>query len=70
MVGLPLLQEDDTIIELVAQYGTKRWTAIAEHLPGRIGKQCRERCARYLPMSKTCNLADFFFFKRLGSQGN
>lgn len=37
------LQEDDAIIRLVAQYGTKRWTAIAEHLPGRIGKQARGR---------------------------
>ncbi len=28
---------------LVAQHGPQKWTMIAEHLPGRIGKQCRER---------------------------
>lgn len=31
---------------LVALHGPQKWTMIAEHLPGRIGKQCRERCAR------------------------
>jgi hypothetical protein len=25
-------------------HGPKKWSLIAEHLPGRIGKQCRERC--------------------------
>ena len=38
--------EDDVILRLVAVHGPKNWTLIAEHLPGRIGKQCRERCAR------------------------
>ena len=36
-------EEDDAIQRLVAQYGTKQWTVVAEHLPGRISKQCRER---------------------------
>lgn len=31
------------IIELVNRYGAKKWSTIAEALPGRIGKQCRER---------------------------
>jgi len=31
------------MIELVNKYGPKKWSTIAQHLPGRIGKQCRER---------------------------
>ena len=37
------LQEDDKVVELVHKYGPKRWSLIAQHLKGRIGKQCRER---------------------------
>lgn len=41
---LPLKhQEDDKITQLVATYGAGRWSLIAKELPGRIGKQCRER---------------------------
>ena len=29
--------------ELVATHGAKKWSVIAGFLPGRIGKQCRER---------------------------
>ena len=36
-------EEDDRVVELVAKYGPKRWSLIAKHLRGRIGKQCRER---------------------------
>lgn len=36
-------QEDEAIIHLVNKYGAKKWSLIAEALPGRIGKQCRER---------------------------
>ena len=36
-------EEDEKVIELVAKYGAKNWSQIAEHLHGRIGKQCRER---------------------------
>ena len=36
-------QEDDKIVELVHKYGAKKWSVIAQSLPGRIGKQCRER---------------------------
>ncbi len=35
--------EDDIVIELVHQYGPKNWTQIAAQVPGRTGKQCRER---------------------------
>lgn len=31
------------IIDLVGKYGAKKWSTIAQALPGRIGKQCRER---------------------------
>ncbi|KAK7293871.1 hypothetical protein RJT34_16748 [Clitoria ternatea] len=41
-------EEDDVIIELVAKYGPKKWSSIAQHLPGRIGKQCRERWHNHL----------------------
>jgi hypothetical protein len=37
-------QEDLSVIQLVRIHGPKKWSLIAEHLPGRIGKQCRERC--------------------------
>jgi hypothetical protein len=41
-------QEDETILEYVAQYGTKNWAKLADMLPGRIGKQCRERWRNHL----------------------
>lgn len=40
--------EDDKVRSLVAQYGPKKWTLIATHLEGRIGKQCRERWHNHL----------------------
>ncbi|KAL5716696.1 Transcription factor myb3r-5 [Ranunculus cassubicifolius] len=46
-------EEDDKIIELVARYGPTKWSVIAKSLPGRIGKQCRERWHNHLnPMIK------------------
>jgi len=39
-------EEDQRVRELVAELGTKKWSQIAVHLPGRLGKQCRERCVR------------------------
>lgn len=36
------------MIELVNKYGAKKWTLIARHLKGRIGKQCRERWHNHL----------------------
>lgn len=35
-------------MQLVKQYGAKRWSLIAMHLPGRVGKQCRERWHNHL----------------------
>jgi hypothetical protein len=40
--------EDKMVIELVAKLGAKKWSVIASHLPGRIGKQCRERWHNHL----------------------
>ncbi|KAH0787090.1 Myb-like DNA-binding domain containing protein [Histomonas meleagridis] len=41
-------QEDEIIIEFVKEHGKKNWTKLAEKLPGRIGKQCRERWRNHL----------------------
>ncbi|KAF4384759.1 hypothetical protein F8388_002917 [Cannabis sativa] len=41
-------EEDEVIVELVNKYGAKKWSMIAEALPGRIGKQCRERWHNHL----------------------
>ncbi|KAI4377991.1 hypothetical protein MLD38_015537 [Melastoma candidum] len=41
-------EEDDLIVHLVEQHGEKHWALIAKSLPGRIGKQCRERWNNYL----------------------
>lgn len=36
------------LIELVGQYGERKWSIIAKKLSGRIGKQCRERWHNHL----------------------
>lgn len=41
-------EEDNIVLKLVAENGPQKWTHIAEHLPGRIGKQCRERWHNHL----------------------
>lgn len=41
-------EEDEKVVELVDRYGPKKWTLIARHLKGRIGKQCRERWHNHL----------------------
>ncbi|CAD8044194.1 unnamed protein product [Paramecium primaurelia] len=41
-------EEDELLIKLVTNYGPKNWSQIAKHLPGRIGKQCRERFHNHL----------------------
>ena len=40
--------EDDTVRALVHQHGTRAWTTVALSLPGRTGKQCRERWHNHL----------------------
>ncbi|CBI20888.3 unnamed protein product, partial [Vitis vinifera] len=41
-------EEDEKMMKLVKIYGPKKWSNIAKHLPGRIGKQCRERWHNHL----------------------
>lgn len=41
-------EEDEKIIDLVSKYGPTKWSLIAKSLPGRIGKQCRERWHNHL----------------------
>lgn len=41
-------EEDEKIIDLVRKYGPTKWSIIAKSLPGRIGKQCRERWHNHL----------------------
>lgn len=36
-------REDGVLTRMVQLYGCKAWTAVSQHLPGRSGKQCRER---------------------------
>lgn len=36
-------EEDEQVMELVARIGVKSWSALAVHMPGRSGKQIRER---------------------------
>ncbi|KAF7838321.1 transcription factor MYB98-like [Senna tora] len=42
------VEEDRLLIQLVGQYGVRKWSHIAQSLPGRIGKQCRERWHNHL----------------------
>lgn len=35
--------EDQLLIQTISKYGSKNWSLIASEIPGRTGKQCRER---------------------------
>ena len=41
-------EEDETIFRFIQQNGCKNWSKLAALLPGRIGKQCRERWINHL----------------------
>ncbi len=41
-------EEDKKVIELVHKYGPSKWTCISSFIPGRVGKQCRERWHNHL----------------------
>ncbi|XP_010251366.1 PREDICTED: transcription factor MYB98-like [Nelumbo nucifera] len=41
-------EEDSKLVDLVKEYGMKKWSYIAERLEGRKGKQCRERWYNHL----------------------
>lgn len=40
--------EDQILKQMVESSGAKNWSVVASHLPGRIGKQCRERWHNHL----------------------
>lgn len=40
--------DNRVLIQLVEKYGLRKWSHIAQVLPGRIGKQCRERWHNHL----------------------
>ncbi|CAL4934873.1 unnamed protein product [Urochloa decumbens] len=41
-------EEDATLKAMVDVYGERKWAVVSKHLPGRIGKQCRERWTNHL----------------------
>lgn len=41
-------EEDEQLRKMVAALGTQDWSRVAARLPGRIGKQCRERWQNHL----------------------
>ena len=41
-------EEDEELRQLVHRNGAKNWSTIAKYLPGRVGKQCRERWHNHL----------------------
>uniref|UniRef100_A0A7S2ZL92 Uncharacterized protein n=1 Tax=Rhodosorus marinus TaxID=101924 RepID=A0A7S2ZL92_9RHOD len=41
-------EEDEKLDQLVREHGPKKWSLISAQLPGRIGKQCRERWHNHL----------------------
>ena len=44
-------EEDEVLRSMVEEYGARDWSSIALNLPGRIGKQCRERWHNHLDPS-------------------
>lgn len=49
------------LIQLVEEYGVRKWSHIAQMLAGRIGKQCRERWHNHLrPDIKVSYISAFF----------
>jgi hypothetical protein len=46
--SLILLQEDAKLVYAVTVKGSQDWSAISSEIPGRIGKQCRERWFNHL----------------------
>ena len=36
-------EEDASLVTLVGAHGLKAWSTVAQGIPGRLGKQCRER---------------------------
>lgn len=69
------LKEDQLLISLVESNGPSRWNYISSFLPGRIGKQCRERWCNHLSpyinkssWSEEEELILFILHNRLGNK--
>ena len=41
-------EDDEVLRKLVAEFGENKWVVIAEHMPGRNPRQCKERWMNYL----------------------
>lgn len=41
-------EEDEQLRDLVEQMGSRKWDQIAKQMPGRTGRQCRDRYQNYL----------------------
>jgi len=68
-------EEDEKLKELVDIYGPKKWSVIAQHFPGRIGKQCRERWHNHLnpnisksPWTKAEDRMIVLLYRQIGSK--
>lgn len=68
-------EEDKRLIELVEKYGAEKWSYISSFLPGRIGKQCRERWFNHLnphvkkvPWSKDEEWILWILHRRMGNK--
>ena len=46
-------EEDAMLLKLVNEHGPRRWAHLSTLIPGRAGKQCRERCAAHCAKLKT-----------------
>ena len=51
LVKGPWKEEEDEIILRCIADGMQKWSDIAKHVPGRVGKQCRERWHNHLDPS-------------------
>ena len=68
------LEEDKKLVEWVQKEGAMKWSRAAQYIPGRSGKQCRERWLNNLcPNLKKSNWSDeedeliFALYKKYGS---
>ena len=41
-------EEDERLCKIVEKYGAQKWDSIAKEMPGRTGRQCRDRYKNYL----------------------
>lgn len=46
-------EEDEKLTRIIAQHGAKKWDKVASFMPGRTGRQCRDRFHNYLKPSLT-----------------